>query len=178
MLDEIQTGMGRTGKMFAFEHHGLQPDIVTVAKGLGGGLPISAVLARGDVAGAFAVGDHGSTLSGNQLACAAATVVVDKLKNGLIDEVAEKGEYLAGKLAYFRKYKFVKDVKGLGLLQSVELGDGLNGNYIAAQLMQAGILVNVTKYNVIRLLPPYTIEKSEIDDFCAKLDEIFAKTNI
>ena len=149
--------MGRTGKMFAFEHHGLQPDIVTVAKGLGGGLPISAVLARGDVAGAFAVGDHGSTL---------------------IDEVAEKGEYLAGKLAYFRKYKFVKDVKGLGLLQSVELGDRLNGNYIAAQLMQAGILVNVTKYNVIRLLPPYTIEKSEIDDFCAKLDEIFAKTNI
>lgn len=178
MLDEIQTGMGRTGKMFAFEHHGLQPDIVTVAKGLGGGLPISAVLARGDVANAFAIGDHGSTLSGNQLACAAATVVVDKLKNGLIEEVAEKGEYLAGKLAYFRKYKFVKDVKGLGLLQSVELGDGLNGNYIAAQLMQTGILVNITKYNVIRLLPPYTIEKSEIDELCDKLDEIFANTNL
>lgn len=178
ILDEIQTGMGRTGKMFAFEHHGLQPDIVTVAKGMGGGLPISAVLARGDVAGSFAIGDHGSTLSGNQLACAAATVVVDKLKNGLIDRVADTGEYLAGKLAYFKKYKFVKDIKGLGLLQSVELGDNINGNYVAAQLLSAGILVNCTKKNVIRLLPPYTIEKSEIDDFAAKLDDIFKVTNV
>ncbi len=178
ILDEIQTGMGRTGKMFAFEHHGLQPDIVTVAKGMGGGLPISAVLARGDVAGSFAIGDHGSTLSGNQLACAAATVVVDKLKNGLIDRVADTGEYLAGKLAYFKKYKFVKDIKGLGLLQSVELGDNINGNYVAAQLLSAGILVNCTKKNVIRLLPPYTIEKSEIDDFASKLDDIFKVTNV
>lgn len=178
ILDEIQTGMGRTGKMFAFEHHGLQPDIVTVAKGMGGGLPISAVLARGDVAGSFAIGDHGSTLSGNQLACAAATVVVDKLKNGLIDRVADTGDYLAGKLAYFKKYKFVKDVKGLGLLQSVELGDNINGNYVAAQLLSAGILVNCTKKNVIRLLPPYTIEKSEIDEFAEKLDDIFKVTNV
>ena len=178
ILDEIQTGMGRTGKMFAFEHHGLQPDIVTVAKGMGGGLPISAVLARGDVAGSFAIGDHGSTLSGNQLACAAATVVVDKLKNGLIDRVADTGDYLAGKLAYFKKYKFVKDVKGLGLLQSVELGDNINGNYVAAQLLSAGILVNCTKKNVIRLLPPYTIEKSEIDEFAEKLDDIFSVTNV
>lgn len=178
ILDEIQTGMGRTGKMFAFEHHGLQPDIVTVAKGMGGGLPISAVLARGDVAGSFAIGDHGSTLSGNQLACAAATVVVDKLKYGLIDRVADTGDYLAGKLAYFKKYKFVKDVKGLGLLQSVELGDNINGNYVAAQLLSAGILVNCTKKNVIRLLPPYTIEKSEIDEFAEKLDDIFSVTNV
>lgn len=178
ILDEIQTGMGRTGKMFAFEHHGLQPDIVTVAKGMGGGLPISAVLARGDVAGSFAIGDHGSTLSGNQLACAAATVVVDKLKNGLIDRVADTGDYLAGKLAYFKKYKFVKDVKGLGLLQSVELGDNINGNYVAAQLLSAGILVNCTKKNVIRLLPPYTIEKSEIDEFAEKLDDVFSVTNV
>ena len=178
ILDEIQTGMGRTGKMFAFEHHGLQPDIVTVAKGLGGGLPISAVLARGDVANAFAIGDHGSTLSGNQLACAAASVVVDKLKNGLLEEIAQKGEYFSGKLAYFNKYKFVSGIKGLGLLQSVELGSALNGNYVAAQLLNAGVLVNCTKQNVIRLLPPYTIEKSEIDEFCEKLDDIFRNTNL
>lgn len=178
ILDEIQTGMGRTGKMFAFEHHGLQPDIITLGKALGGGLPVSAVLARGEVAGAFAVGDHGSTLSGNQLACAAATVVVDRLKNGLLDEIAQKGEYLAGKLAYFKKYKFVNEINGLGLLQSIELGDCINGNYVAAQLLQAGILVNCTKKNVIRLLPPYTITTAEIDDFADKLDEIFAKTNI
>ncbi len=178
ILDEIQTGMGRTGKMFAFEHHGLQPDIITLGKALGGGLPISAVLARGEVAGAFAVGDHGSTLSGNQLACAAATVVVDRLKNGLLDEIAEKGEYLAGKLAAFRKYKFINQINGTGLLQSIELADSINGNYVAAQLLQAGILVNCTKKNVIRLLPPYTITKAEIDEFTEKLGEIFAKTNV
>lgn len=179
ILDECQTGMGRTGKMFAFEHHGLQPDIVTVAKGMGGGLPISAVLARGEVASAFSVGDHGSTLSGNQLACAAATVVVDLLKNrGLLDIIAAKGAYLSGKLAYFKKYRFVKDVKGIGLLQSVELSEKLNGNYIAAQLMQAGVLVNCTKRNVIRLLPPYTITYEEIDILAEKLDEIFSETNL
>lgn len=178
IVDECQTGMGRTGKMFAFEHFGLQPDIVTVAKGMGGGLPISAVLARGEVANAFAVGDHGSTLSGNQLACVAATVVVDKLRHGLLDEVAEKGEYLASKLAPFRKYKFINDIKGMGLLYSIELNERLNGNYVAAQLMQAGILVNCTKKNVIRLLPPYTIEKHEIDEFAEVLEEIFRNTNV
>ena len=178
ILDECQTGMGRTGKMFAFEHHGLQPDIVTVAKGMGGGLPISAVLARGEVANAFAVGDHGSTLSGNQLACAAATVVVDRLKNGLLGEIAAKGEYLLGKLAYFRKYRFVKDVRGIGLLQSIELDDAINGNYVTAQMMQAGVLVNCTKKNIIRLLPPYTITYAEIDILCEKLDEIFKNTNL
>lgn len=178
ILDEIQTGMGRTGKMFAFEHYGLQPDIVTVAKGMGGGVPVSAVLARGEVAEAFAVGDHGSTLSGNQLACAAATVVVDKLRGGLIEDIADKGDYLAGKLARLRKYKFIIDVRGMGLLQSVELSGKLNGNYIAAQLLQAGILVNITKKNVIRLLPPYTITKEEIDTFAEKLEEIFRNTNV
>ncbi|MBO5214987.1 MAG: aspartate aminotransferase family protein [Clostridia bacterium] len=178
ILDEIQTGMGRTGKMFAFEHYGLQPDIVTVAKGMGGGVPVSAVLARGEVAEAFAVGDHGSTLSGNQLACAAATVVVDKLRGGLIEDIADKGDYLAGKLARLRKYKFIIDVRGMGLLQSVELSEKLNGNYIAAQLLQAGILVNITKKNVIRLLPPYTITKEEIDTFAEKLEEIFRNTNV
>ena len=178
ILDECQTGMGRTGKMFAFEHHGLQPDIVTVAKGMGGGLPISAVLARGEVASAFAIGDHGSTLSGNQLACAAATVVVDKLQNGLLNEIAAKGEYLAGKLAYFRKYRFIKDVRGIGLLQSIELSEKLNGNYVVAQMMQAGVLLNCTKSNVIRFLPPYTITYAEIDEFAEKLDDIFKNTNL
>ncbi len=178
ILDEIQTGMGRTGKMFAFEHYGLQPDIVTVAKGFGGGLPISAVLARGEVANAFAVGDHGSTLSGNQLACAAATVVVDKLKNGLIDRIADMGHYLAGKLAPLTKYKFVKEIKGFGLLQSIELSSEINGNYVAGQLLSAGIVVNCTKSNVIRLLPPYTITQEEIDVFVAALEKIFSATNV
>ena len=105
-------------------------------------------------------------------------MVVDKLRGGLIEDIADKGDYLAGKLARLRKYKFIIDVRGMGLLQSVELSEKLNGNYIAAQLLQAGILVNITKKNVIRLLPPYTITKEEIDTFAEKLEEIFRNTNV
>lgn len=178
ILDEVQTGMGRTGKMFAFEHHGLQPDIVTLGKGMGGGLPISAVLARGEVAHAFDIGDHGSTLSGNQLACAAATVVIDQLKNGLLDRVRETGEYLKGRLSYFSKYKFITEICGLGLLQGLQLSPAVNGNYVTSMMMQKGLLINCTKKNFIRIIPPYTIKKAEIDMLCEGLGEIFADTNV
>lgn len=178
ILDEVQTGMGRTGKMFAFEHHGLKPDIVTLGKSMGGGLPISAVLARGEVAHAFEIGDHGSTLSGNQLACVAATVVIDTLKGGLIDEVAEKGEYLKGRLSYFNKYNFVTGIYGLGLLQGMQLSPDVNGNLVASKMLQRGILVNCTKKNFLRFLPPYTVTKTQIDMLCDNLGEIFADTNV
>ncbi|MGN1094183.1 MAG: acetylornithine/succinylornithine family transaminase [Candidatus Neoclostridium sp.] len=178
ILDEVQTGMGRTGKMFAFEHHGLQPDIVTLGKGMGGGLPISAVLARGEVAHAFDIGDHGSTLSGNQLACAAATVVIDELKNGLLEQVAEKGEYLKGRLSYFTKYNFVTDICGYGLLQGMQLSNEVNGNYVASMMLQKGILINCTKKNFLRFLPPFTITKEQIDMLCEGLGDVFANTNV
>ena len=178
ILDEIQTGMGRTGKMFAFEHHGLKPDIVTLGKGMGGGVPISAVLARGEVAHAFEIGDHGSTLSGNQLACAAATVVIDCLKGGLLAEVAEKGDYLKGRLSYFTKYNFVTGIYGLGLLQGLQLAPNVNGNFVASMMLQRGILVNCTKRNFLRFLPPYTITREQIDMLCDSLGEIFADTNV
>ena len=178
ILDEIQTGMGRTGKMFAFEHHGLKPDIVTLGKGMGGGVPISAVLARGEVAHAFEIGDHGSTLSGNQLACAAATVVIDCLKGGLLAEVAEKGDYLKGRLSYFTKYNFVMGIYGLGLLQGLQLAPNVNGNFVASMMLQRGILVNCTKRNFLRFLPPYTITREQIDMLCDSLGEIFADTNV
>lgn len=178
ILDEVQTGMGRTGKMFAFEHHGLQPDIVTLGKGMGGGLPISAVLARGEVAHAFEIGDHGSTLSGNQLACSAANVVISELKNGLLQEICEKGEYLKGRLSYFVKFKFVTDICGLGLLQGMQLSPQVNGNLVASKLLQKGVLVNCTKKNFLRFLPPYTIKKEQIDMLCDGLNDIFAQTNV
>lgn len=178
ILDEVQTGMGRTGKMFAFEHHGLKPDIVTTGKGMGGGLPISAVLARGEVAHAFETGDHGSTLSGNQLACAAATVVIDALKGGLIDRVTQKGEYLKGRLSYFNKYNFVTSICGLGLLQGMQLSPEVNGNLVASKMLQRGLLINCTKKNFLRFLPPYTITESQIDLLCDALGEIFADTNV
>ena len=178
ILDEIQTGMGRTGKMFAFEHHGLKPDIVTLGKGMGGGLPISVVLARGDVAHAFEIGDHGSTLSGNQLACAAATVVIDQLKGGLLQQVEEKGEYLKGRLSYFSKYNFVTGLYGTGLLQGMQLSPAVNGNYVASMMLQRGVLINCTKRNFLRFLPPYTITREQIDMLCDGLSEIFADVNV
>jgi predicted acetylornithine/succinylornithine family transaminase len=178
LLDEIQTGMGRTGKMFAFEHFGIQPDIITVAKGLGGGVPIGAVFARGDVAKAFNIGDHGSTLSGNQLACASATAVVDELKSGLLEKAEKMGEYLKNKLSFFFKYKFVEEISGMGLLMGIKLSDKINGNFIVATLMNRGILVNVTKKNVIKLTPPLTITEKEIDKLVEELDLIFQNTNI
>ena len=178
MLDEIQTGMGRTGKMFAFEHFGIQPDIITVAKGLGGGVPIGAVLARGNVAKAFNIGDHGSTLSGNQLACVAATTVVNELRNGLLDRTEKISEYLKNKLSFFYKYKFVEEISGLGLLMGIKLSDKINGNYLVSSLMNKGILVNITKKNVIKLTPPLTITEAEIDKLIEELDIIFQNTNL
>lgn len=178
MLDEIQTGMGRTGKMFAFEHFGIQPDIITVAKGLGGGVPIGAVLARGNVAKAFNIGDHGSTLSGNQLACAAATTVVNELRNGLLERTERISEYLKNKLSFFYKYKFVEEISGLGLLMGIKISDKINGNYLVSALMNKGILVNITKKNVIKLTPPLTITEAEIDKLIEELDIIFQNTNL
>lgn len=178
MLDEIQTGIGRTGKMFAFEHFGIQPDVVTIAKGLGGGVPIGAVLARGNVSKAFNVGDHGSTLSGNQLACASATAVIDTLKGGLLDHAEKMGEYLKNKLSFFFKYKFVEKIAGVGLLMGIKISHKINGNHIVSALMDKGILVNVTKKNYIKLTPPLTITEKEIDVLIEELDKIFQNTNV
>ena len=130
------------------------------------------------MAHAFETGDHGSTLSGNQLACAAATVVIDELKNGLLEQVAEKGEYLKGRLSYFSKYNFITDICGTGLLQGMQLSPDVNGNYVASMLLQKGILINCTRKNFLRFLPPYTIEKQQIDLLCDGLEEIFANTNV
>lgn len=178
MVDEVQTGMGRTGKMFGFEHYGIQPDIITLAKGLGGGVPIGAVLARGDAAGAFAPGDHGSTFGGNPLACAAACVVVDKLKNGLLEEVKKKGDYLIGKLSKLRKFNFVRDVRGKGLLCGVELTDKISNAEVVGKMAANGVLIITAGRNTLRFAPAYTVSYDEIDVACDKLMNLFAHTNI
>lgn len=178
IIDEVQTGMGRTGKMFGFEHYGIQPDIITLAKALGGGVPIGAMLAHGEVAAAFKPGDHGSTFGGNPLACAAAEVVIDKLKGGLLLEVAEKGEYLNAQLSKLKKYKFVLDIRGKGLLQGIQLSDKLLGAEVVGRLAAQGILINCAGNNTLRLAPPYTIKTEEIDELAGKLNALFASTNI
>ena len=179
ILDEVQTGMGRTGKLFGFEHFGIQPDIITLAKGLGGGFPIGACLARAEVADAFHPGDHGTTFGGGPLACAAAGVVVDELKNtDLLSRVEKSGTYLSARLLKLRKYKFVKDIRGMGLLQAVELSDKLKNSEVAGKMMHKGFIINAAGGNTLRFAPPYTITKAEIDAMADTLTEIFATTNI
>ncbi len=178
VIDEVQTGMGRTGKMFGFEHYGIQPDIITVAKGLGGGVPIGAVLARGDAATAFAPGDHGTTFGGNPLACAAANVVVSKLKNGLLNDVAKKGEYLLGKLNKLKKFNFVRDVRGKGLLLGVNLTEKVHNTEIVGKMAANGVIIITAGNNTLRFAPAYTITKEEIDTATDKLMDLFARTNV
>ncbi|MCX4314184.1 MAG: aminotransferase class III-fold pyridoxal phosphate-dependent enzyme, partial [Clostridia bacterium] len=178
VIDEVQTGMGRTGKMFGFEHYGIQPDIITLAKGLGGGVPIGAVLARGDAATAFAPGDHGTTFGGNPLACAAARVVVNRLKNGLLQEVAKKGEYLLGKLSKLKKFNFVRDVRGKGLLLGVNLTEKVQNAEIVGKMAANGVIILTAGNNTLRFAPAYTITKEETDEACNKLMDLFAHTNV
>ncbi|KAI4453680.1 aminotransferase class iii [Holotrichia oblita] len=179
VLDEVQTGMGRTGKMFCFEHYGIRPDIITLAKGLGAGFPIGAMLARGEIAEAFKPGDHGTTFGGNPLACAAALCVVKLLKDtDLLNSVTYNGNYLNARLSKFRKHNFVSDVRGLGLLQGVELSEKLKASEVAGKMLHKGFIINAAGSNTLRFAPPYTITKDEIDSMADALSEIFASLNI
>jgi len=179
VLDEIQTGVGRTGKLFSFEHFGIQPDVVTLAKGLGGGVPIGATLARGAVATAFQPGDHGSTFGGNPLACAAAAVVVDLLKNSnLLPQIEAKGEYLRNRLRGLKKYKWVCDLRGMGLMLGMELSQEVNGSEIVGKLAANGILLNCAGNNTLRFVPPYVITEEQIDKMYEVLEGIFASINL
>ena len=180
ILDEVQTGSGRTGKFYCFEHYGIQPDIVTLAKGLGGGVPIACCLARGEVAETFRPGDHGTTFGGNPLACAAANVVVGKLQEtDLLDRVTHTGEYLADALASkLARHKFVLDIRGKGLLRGVQLDEKLSAATVAGKLLSLGVIVGTCGHNTLRIAPPYIITREEIDDLADKMETIFSNTNI
>ena len=180
ILDEVQTGIGRTGKFYCFEHYGIQPDIVTLAKGLGGGVPIACCLARGDAAEAFTAGDHGTTFGGGPLACAAANVVVSKLQDtDLLDRVTAMGDYLSDSLSRkLARHKFVIDIRGKGLLRGVQLDEKVNAASIAGKMLSLGVVIGTCGHNTLRIAPPYIITKEEIDDMTDKLEIIFSNTNI
>jgi predicted acetylornithine/succinylornithine family transaminase len=169
--DEIQSGVGRTGKLHAFEHFGLQPDIVILAKGIGGGLPLGAILGNEKVQDVFVFGEHGSTFGGNPVAASSGIVVFDELSSGLLKHVNIMGEELLNRLNDLkaRFTKSIKEVRGMGLMIGIELT--MPGQEIVHALMNKDVLVNCTNENVIRLLPPYIISKAEIDLFCGKLEE-------
>lgn len=176
IFDEVQCGMGRTGTFFGCQQFGVKPDIVTLAKGLAGGVPIGAFMATDKVASAFHAGDHGSTFGGNPLACAAACVVLDALIDGnLMENAKEIGAYLQSKFeAYKAKYpNLIKEVRGRGLILGMELTRP--GREIANECLDYGAIINCTAGNVLRFVPPLNITKAHVDELISVLDKVLPK---
>ena len=172
--EEVQCGLGRTGRLFAYQHAGIRPDILTLAKPLGGGLPLGAVLLREELAGAIAVGDHGSTFGGNPVAAAAALVVLDRLTApGFLDKVNRKGAYLRkGLNRLARQYPAVTQVRSAGLMVGMELQ--ASALPVVKALREKGILVTRAGDNVVRLLPPLVVKRQDIRQLLGALDEVLA----
>ncbi len=177
ILDEIQTGAGRTGKLFAYEHFGITPDIMTLAKGLGGGAAIGAILATDSVAVSFEPGSHGSTFGGNPLACAAAAATIEALlEDGFIlDNCLRIGQYFFNGLEKLKKdfSSSILEVRGLGLMLGLELTKA--GGPIVESCAKRGILINCTSGNVLRFTPPLIIVEKEIDQLIDALEDIFER---
>lgn len=175
IFDEVQTGVARTGKWFAYMHSGVKPDILTFAKGIGGGFPVAGFAVPERLAHVFKPGDHGGTFGGNPLACAAVYATLTTIKSeGLVDKVAEKGEYFKNKLRKLQeKYPDkVTDVRGCGLMLGMEVAG--EGKPIVESCLANNVIVNCTAGNVIRIVPPLIISKEEIDIVVAALDKALA----
>ena len=177
MLDEVQTGVGRTGKWFAYQHSDILPDVVTSAKALGNGIPIGACLARGEAAEVLKIGNHGSTYGGNPLSCAAASTVLEVIESeGLVENSERMGSYLKSQLQErLGSLEAVKEVRGQGLMIGVDLGKPCRE--LLALGAEAGLLFSIAGGNSIRLVPPLTINQSEADyivDVLAKIIPVFA----
>ena len=172
IFDEIQTGMGRTGKLFAYEHFGIEPDIMTLAKALANGLPIGAMLASEEVAEAFGPGAHASTFGGTPIITAASVQVVKVLlEENLIHHCAKMGEYFKERLSELKaRHESIVDVRGMGLLLGMKLN--IEGGAIVNSCMEKGFLINCIQGNILRFIPPLIVEKEEIDALIACLDGI------
>ena len=163
IFDEVQVGMGRTGKLFAHEHFGVTPDIMTLAKALAGGAPIGTMLAREEIAESFGPGTHGSTFGGNPLVTAAAVAAVRViLEEGILNHTEEMGEYLLGELEGLKgKFPFITDVRGIGLMIGMELS--VPAGDIVKKGLERGLLLNVAQDRVLRFVPPLIVTKQEVD---------------
>jgi acetylornithine/N-succinyldiaminopimelate aminotransferase len=172
MFDEVQTGMGRTGKLFAYEHFDVEPDVMTLAKGIAGGVPMGALLATDEVATAFVPGTHASTFGGNPLSCAAALAVAREiLSEGFLDKVQSRGDYLRSKLEHSAERRdVIAEVRGVGLMQAIDLK--VPGADFSVRMRDAGVLVNCTSETVLRFLPPLIVTEDEIDEMIAVLESI------
>jgi acetylornithine/succinyldiaminopimelate/putrescine aminotransferase len=167
--------MGRTGKLFAYEHEGVEPDLLTLAKSLAGGVPIGALLISKGIAETFQPGDHASTFGGNPLATTAGVAALTAiLEEGMLKNCEEVGDYFFTKLGEIKKkFPFVKEVRGKGLILGMELN--IEGGWIVKEMMQKGILINCTMGNVLRFLPPLIVTKEEVDRVVENLKEVFSK---
>ena len=172
ILDEIQTGMGRSGKWFAFQHNNITPDIMTLAKSLGNGVPVGACLAKGIAAETFQPGNHGSTFGGNPLACRAALAVIEAIEqNNLVQRAAELGDRIVSGLSQkLATSPNVKEVRGMGMLIAVELNAPCKE--LVKQGLDNGVVINVAHDNRIRLLPPLILTDSEADLIIEKVSQL------
>jgi acetylornithine aminotransferase len=175
MLDEVQTGSGRTGALFNYQHSGVLPDVVTVAKGIANGVPIGACLARGPAAGVLGPGTHGSTFGGNPLAAAAALATLDVLESeGLYERARVLGERIRGGLARaLSGDNRIVDIRGAGLMIGIELAEPAGD--LVGRALEAGLLLNVTRDNVVRLLPPLVLSDAEADLIVERLAALLAR---
>jgi acetylornithine aminotransferase/acetylornithine/N-succinyldiaminopimelate aminotransferase len=174
IVDEIQSGMGRTGKWCAYQHYGIQPDITTFAKPLAGGLPLGAVMCTEEVARAIHAGMHGSTFGGGPLACAVGVAVIDTIeKEGLLEHATKVGSYFQDSLRTLaQKHETIVDVRGKGLMVAAELDSADLAKLTVAEMLKRHILINCTSDTVLRFLPPYILEREHVDTAIAALDEI------
>ena len=172
ILDEVQTGFGRTGAMFAWQLYGVEPDIFTLAKAIGGGFPMGAMLAKADIMDAFVPGDHAATFGGNHLACAAGAAAVEVIvEEKLADRAGELGAYLKQRLEELKaRHGVIKEVRGEGLMVGVELE--VECGEIVEKMREKGVLINCAHDNVIRFLPPLVIGKEELDRAVKVLDGV------
>jgi acetylornithine/N-succinyldiaminopimelate aminotransferase len=177
IIDEIQSGMGRTGKWFAYQHYGIQPDITTLAKPLAGGLPLGAVLCTEEVARVMHAGMHGTTFGGGPLACAVGIAVIDTMENeDLLARATEVGDYFQDRLRWLAtRHESIVDVRGKGLMLAAELDSAELAKLAVAEMLKRHIVINCTSDTVLRFLPPYILERAHVDTAIAALDEIFTE---
>ncbi len=175
IFDEVQTGMGRTGDLFAYETSGIEPDIMTLAKALGNGFPLGAMLAKEEVASAFEPGSHASTFGGNPLAMAAGNAVMETILNdGILENCRERGTYFLKRLEELKtKYPAIQEIRGRGLMIGVELS--CEGSGVVHEALKKGVLINCTCGNVLRFVPPLIITADDVDRVIDVLDEILER---
>lgn len=175
ILDEVQTGMGRAGTMFCYQQYGIEPDVMTLAKSLGGGVPVGAFVARGKFADVLTPGTHASTFGGSPVVCAAGLAVFEAIKKEkLLSNTKKMSAYLVKKLEGLKeKYHFIKEIRAIGLIIGVELS--VKGDDIYRKCLEDGLLINCTQDTVLRIMPPMTVNKSEADKAVSILDKVLSK---